>query len=383
MKSRITFTALLLCWMSCVWAQTVSTVLTNPGARFEGIAWGENGLIYTVDFASGKVFKLTLNGDIQQIGPAFNGALGGTMDKDQNFYFSEFNTGKIIKFKPDDTYETYASGLTGPTGILIDEVGKIMYVANWSGNSISKIDMTSATPSPVTLASGGRIKGPDGLAFSPEGDIISANFNDNNIQKITPDGEVSAFATIEASSNSGYIVWVKDHYYITGANGSADVYKITVDGEVSVFAGSGINGYADGDAATAKFIFPNGIATNAAQDSLILTESGTEGRIRLISDLGTDSVATSIIDLVASSISIQPNPTSDYLYLTLDLPQKNYLSIHLLDSKGSQLDTILNQENASGKIEVSYQLSERIVPGVYIVQIKTRNELLSRKIIVK
>ncbi len=383
MKSRITFTAFLFFCLSCAWAQTVSTVLTQEGSRFEGIAWGENGIIYTVDLISNKVFKLSINGDIQPIGPVFNGSLGGTMDKDNNFYFSEFREGNIIKFKPDDTYEIYASGLLGPSGILIDEVDSIMYVANWSGNSISKIDMTSDTPTPVTLASGGLIKGPDGLAFSPEGDIISANFNDNNIQRITTDGVVSNFTTIDASINSGYIVWVKDHYYTTGASESGEIYKITTDGEVSVLAGSIEPGFVDGDAASAKFSLPNGIATNSTQDSLIIAESNPFGRIRLISDLGAGTVSTSKIGLVESSISIQPNPTSDYLYLTLDLPQKESLSIHLLDSKGSQLDTILNQENASGKLEVSYHLSEKIVPGIYIVQVKTRDEMMSRKIVVK
>lgn len=360
-------------------AQEVSTILTKPSARFEGVTWGGNGRIYVVDFVSGEVFKIDVEGNRKRVGPLFSGALGGAMDKEHNFYFSEYGTGKIIKIKPDDTHEEYCSGLNGPTGILIDDDNQLMYISNYGSDKISKVDMSVANPTPQTFAISGLFAGPDGLCFSPEGDLISANFDDNRIQKITPEGQVMEFTRVSGSPNTGYITRIGDTYYSAGGNGH-DIYTISLDGVVSKFSGAGQAGYEDGAIASAKFTFPNGITANPTGDTLIITESSTAGRIRMITNLqGTTSISTP----APPKIHISPNPVSEFLHIEFTLSEKKQIAIHLLDLKGSTVDTILAPEKQQGLVDLSYQRNASLPKGIYIVDIEIAGEHVTRRVVLE
>ncbi|MFK7936484.1 MAG: SMP-30/gluconolactonase/LRE family protein, partial [Saprospiraceae bacterium] len=362
MHQKFYFTLLLLLITQLSFSQNVSTLISQPGTRFEAITWAPNGDIYTSDYTNGKVYKLNGQGDIQQIGD-YSSTLGGGMDAAGNFYISEFNAGQIIKFDTADNASVYTSGLLGPAGILIDDVNQIMYVANYSGNRISKIDMTAANPTPTTLASGGLINGPDGLVFSPEGDLISANFNNNSVQRITPEGEVTRFATLTGSQNSGYLVLREDRYIITGA-GTPKIFQMALDGTVRPYAGRGGIGGANGTLNESTFDLPNGIALSPSGDSLVIAESTTAGRIRLITGLGE---ITNIEDLnFIQQVNVYPNPTSDFLQIELTLEQPDSLRIQLLDMTGKQLGVLLKQDKASGQISAQVALPRAITAGTYL-----------------
>ena len=373
---KFCFLSALLFLLQLLEAQEVSTLITQPGTQFEAITWGPNGNIYTLDFATGEVFKLDVEGNIQKL-TVLAGALGGAVDQAGNFYCSELNTGRIIKFDTQDSASVYAEGLIGPAGILIDDENGIMYVANFSGNRISKIDMKSPNPTPETLTSGGLINGPDGLAFSPEGDIISANFNDNSIQKITPTGEVSQFAVIDSSPNSGYLVRSDDRYMVTGAYGP-DIYAISLAGEVTKLAGTGAAGYQDGNLDLAQFSFPNGIAVSPSGDSLLITESGAEGRIRLITGLNVISSTKNSIRI--NQLKISPNPVSTNLNIAFEMLEEDTLVIQLVDLQGRLIQTLTRENASPGVFNKSYNIGKQLVPGVYVLNFVVGAQSLQRKI---
>lgn len=366
-----------LSFMATLPAQIVSTLLTQPGQRFEGIAWAASGEIYVVDFVTGQAFELNTAGEIAEIGRV-NGALGGITDKEGNFYFSEFNTGNIIKIDSAKNQSVYCRGLIGPAGILIDEESQIMYVANYSGNRISKIDMTAETIQATTLASGGLINGPDGLVFDPEGNIISANFNNNSIQKITPEGEVTRFTTISSSPNSGYIVRRGDQYLISGA-ASPDIYSISLEGEVSRLAGTGVVGYQDGEAEQAQFDLPNGLALSPSGDTLIITESSTAGRIRLMTNF--DLTNTVKIEQSFDQVSLSPNPVADQFNLKMNLKKASNIKVNLIQLNGTVIDSLLNTQIGSGFFEQQILLPNNLSAGVYLVQIIAEDQVYYEQLV--
>lgn len=361
-------------------AQNVSTLVTKPGARFEAITWAPDNRIFVVDFNSGEVFKLSTEGALTNIG-TYSGALGGAFDAAGNFYFSRCNgQGLVMKVDPMDNVTTYANGFSCPTGILIDEDKQLMYVSNYNNKRILSVDMTASDPAPITFATDALINGPDGLLFAPDGDIISANFNNNTVQKITPEGNVSLFATLEGSSNSGYLVRQGPGYLITGANGN-DLFSMSLDGEVTKFAGTGAAGDMDGPLAEASFEFPNGIALSPTGDSLLIAESHTGGVIRLITGLN-DSI-TQVTSIPQVQFNLYPNPADEFININFELAEKANLSIELLTIDGQHLDTLWQGQHIAGWVNEQFPLQADLPVGNYLLQIKVGQRTYLEKVGIK
>ncbi|MEL6656494.1 MAG: T9SS type A sorting domain-containing protein [Bacteroidota bacterium] len=376
-KYLLTF---FLFWSAyCCYGQTVSTILERSGTTFEAITWGTDGAIYVVDFSTGDVFRMEINGNLTLL-TTLNGALGGAVDEAGNYYCSEFNTGRIFKFTPDGNNSLYCSGLIGPAGIVVDDTNQLMYVANYSGNSISVIDMSVANPSPTTLASGGLINGPDGLVFAPNGDLISANFNNNSVQRITPEGNVSQFATLNGSPNSGYLVRRGDDYLITGAYGPA-IYQMDSEGNVSSFAGTGAAGTTDGSLTEAQFDFPNGIALSPSGDSLLIAESNNGGRIRLITGLGEISNLDDI--LIGANVQVFPNPASEQFQLNFELAESAFVQIRLLDSSGRLVRSLVEEQLPGGQFTQQFAVAAQLPEGAYMVQMLLQGDSLTYPIMIQ
>ncbi|SHL01913.1 NHL repeat-containing protein [Hymenobacter psychrotolerans] len=142
---------------------------------------------------------------------------------------------------------------------------------------------------------------PVGLAADAQGTIYVADFLNHRIRKVTAAGNVTTLAGSGAvgRQNGGYVdgpgstarfnnptgiaVDVLGTAYVTdGANYC--IRKISPAGVVSTLAGSGVRGFADGDAATAQFDLPNGIAVD--RQGVVYVADGANYRIRKISPAG-------------------------------------------------------------------------------------------------
>jgi hypothetical protein len=85
-----------------------------------------------------------------------------------------------------------AALVVGPTGVALAGDGTL-YVADTQGNRIAAVPhaLTRRTPlggGGVTVATGGFLNSPLGLALAPNGDILTANAADGNILETTPAG---------------------------------------------------------------------------------------------------------------------------------------------------------------------------------------------------
>ncbi len=117
---------------------------------------------------------------------------------------------------------------------------------------------------------------PTGVAVAEDGSIFVADFSNNAIRKITPDGMVITVAGRPAAGHrdgagKDALFWGPDNIAIDQEQNiyiaDADNYrirKLTPDGMVVTIAGTGVPGYRDGEALSVMFGYPTGIAVDTS-----------------------------------------------------------------------------------------------------------------------
>ncbi|MCO4762094.1 MAG: hypothetical protein KC502_11355 [Myxococcales bacterium] len=187
-----------------------------------------------------------------------------------------------------------------PHGVAVT-AGDIVYVADSYNNRIRRI-----TPDGVVVTLAGSTKGyangkgaaakfnyPIDVTVAADGSVVVADYNNNRIRRITPDGVASLIA---GSGTAGYLdgapgaarfnrpwgvtttpdgrIYVADRY-------NYRLRKIAANGLVSRLAGTGSGSFSDGDAiTTARFREPWGITV--AKNGDVLTGDYYNHRIRRI-----------------------------------------------------------------------------------------------------
>jgi sugar lactone lactonase YvrE len=251
---------------------------------------------------------------------------GVAVDGEGSIIIADYKNHRVRKISPDGTVSTLAgSGMEGfadgagaaaqfnrPSGVAVDGQGSII-ITNSGNHRVRKITPDGTVS---TLAGSGdygyRVGGfadgagvaaqfnhPLGVAVDGEGSIIIADWGNDRVRKITPDGTVStlagsgsagfadgAGAAAQFNGPAGVAVDGEGSIIITDG-GNHSVRKITPDGTVSTLAGSGREGFADGAGAAAEFSGPYGVAVDG-EGSIIIAEFNNK-RVRKITPDGTVS----------------------------------------------------------------------------------------------
>lgn len=228
---------------------------TGTSARFydmEGVVGDGNGNIYIAEYGNNDIRKITASGAVTTIAGSLSGTSG-----------NQDGIGTAALFN-------------GPDGLAIDAAGTTLYISDYNNNSIRKMNLsTGAVTTWVTL-----VVGASCLSFDNAGNLIVAEQDAHQVQKVTPAGAVT---TIAGNGNAGYVnatgaaaqfyklndvqvdVSNNDIYVADYLNNA--IRKVTAAGVVTTFAGNTVftnqntaGSWADGVGTAARFNNPTGVA---------------------------------------------------------------------------------------------------------------------------
>jgi sugar lactone lactonase YvrE len=103
-------------------------------------------------------------------------------DAQGNLFVAEWGAGRISRFAPDGARETFAEGLSGPSGLVVSPDG-VLFVASYSSNVIWRFSPDGRRS---TYATG--LATPAGLSFDRSGRLMVANRRTNEILAVENGG---------------------------------------------------------------------------------------------------------------------------------------------------------------------------------------------------
>lgn len=141
-----------------------------------------------------------------------------------------------------------------------------------------------------------RFEAPFAIVVDANGYLFTTDENDSRIRRVSPGGEVLTYAGSVtagfADGNAFEARFMYGNYLAVDLQGNlfvSDVQnhrirKVSTAGEVTTVAGTGVAGFSDGNAVTAQFNFPAGIAVDSAGNIYVADRGNL--RIRKISTNG-------------------------------------------------------------------------------------------------
>jgi NHL repeat len=277
--------------------------------------------------------QLGVQGSADGIGTAatFNSPRGVATDAAGNVYVADTSEGSngttgndtIRKITPTGVVTTLVgkAGMSGstdgigatarfkyPTGVATDAAGNV-YVTDTYNYTIRKITPAGVVTTLAGMAGAGgnadgigaaaRFDGAQGIAADAAGNVYVADTFNDTIRKITPAGAVTTLAgqggvagsadgtgvAAQFNQPSGIAVDTAGNLYVADTYNDT-IRKITPAGVVTTLAGmAGAQGSTDGIGAAARFVLPQGVATDSA-GHIYVADSGND-TVRTITASGS------------------------------------------------------------------------------------------------
>lgn len=328
---------------------------TNSAARFwqpYGVAVDSSGNVYVADQGNDTIRKITPAGLVTTLAglPGAQGSADGTnstarftapsgvaVDGSGNVYVADYGNNAIRKITPAGVVTTLAgkAGTKGhvdgtgsaarfnhPSGIGVDSSENI-YVGDTDNDTIRMITPAGAVTTLAGLAlnsgsadgtnSAARFNSPRGVVVESSGNVYVADYYNDTIRKITPEGVVTTLAGLAVlygnadgtgsaarfDSPAGVATDASNNVYVADTLNQT-IRKITPAGMVTTVAGlPAVPGSADGTNSAARFYDPFAVAADSS-GNLYVADYGNN-TIRKITPTG---VVTTLAGLAGASGSV-------------------------------------------------------------------------------
>jgi streptogramin lyase len=210
----------------------------SRGVSLKGIVWGPDGNFWFTEWATGKIGKITPDGQTiteYPIPTPVSQPVGITRGPDGNVWFTEPSKDKIGRINPADgsivEYDIPISGgyaqaiTTGPDGNL--------WFVELNGNKIGRISSDGQTLNEFPIPTPGA--GPADITTGADGNLWFTENGADQIGRITPAGVITEFPTPSENSYPERITAGPDgNLWFTEPN-RAQIGRITPDGVVIEF----------------------------------------------------------------------------------------------------------------------------------------------------
>lgn len=157
----------------------------------------------------------------------FQAPTGLAMDRDGNLYVSNWSGNSVTKVDAAGNYSTFAAGMGSPAGLAFDQAGNL-YAADYSRDVIYRI-----TPSGEKNVFARGLHTPTGIAFNQAGDLLVSNRSSNEIVKITTSGKIELLAK-DMRTPVGVVEDSGGNLYVTNYGGG--IVKVTPGGTISTLS---------------------------------------------------------------------------------------------------------------------------------------------------
>lgn len=286
----------------------------------------------------------------------------------------------ILRYYPEGTYDTLATGLVRPNGIAYHN--GTVYIANGGASQLVAVapdgsssvvanvpGISNVVPVPGTdsliAASWGQHKvlginaagevstvsssplysGPVGATYDNAGNLYVANFNNGKIMKVQ-DGLAEVFADI--GGGIGFITY-SDGAILATNHTNKTVHRIPLNGiGTQIIAGSGQAVIEDGTGLKASFRSPNGIVATPSGDTIYISEfAGKALRMIIRTESSINSTQTMEYQETYKAFPVPGNGM-----VAFDPPLPHYAATAILsDSNGMILKTLSAEALATNQID--------------------------------
>ncbi len=238
-----------------------------------------------------------------------------TADSAGQIYASDSGNGKIYKVNPiTKTYSIFASGLSGPNGLLCDEENSRLLVCHWGSNAtIKAIQFVNGS---VSLVKATSLSDLDGLAADSHGQIYVSSWRSNSIYRY--DRQFSSGPVIVSAGHSG----------------PADIY---INKDTDILAVPNFNNN------TVDFI-------PLAPTSIAEPEENSIKNFKLFQNY--------------------PNPFNSVTTIAYDLPKSSFLKLAIYDGNGRRIETLVHEYQNKGLYTIEWN-TRNISSGVYFYRLET------------